>query len=132
MIIDENELGFGPDYYYYYRGERFTGTAVEKLKGKAAEESNYTNGIPDGLDREWDENGTLIFEMQWEMGAQEGWKRGWYLDGKLLPEALYECDVMVQHRIWDKEGNLVKDFVIKEGDEEYKLLLQRRMRKKSQ
>lgn len=54
------------------------------------EEFNYLHGVPEGIYREWYENGKMKKECKYSNGRKEGVYREWYEDGEIKERCEYE------------------------------------------
>ena len=50
----------------------------------------YVNGKPEGVQKEWYENGQLENEWNYKDGKEEGVQKGWYKNGQLQYEYNYK------------------------------------------
>lgn len=92
-----------------YKGELFTGTAIEKYdNGTIHIETNYTNGKENGLKKLWYKNGQMKFELNYKDGRQDGKQRWWNENGQLLE--LFHYHEGKRHGLtkrWGANGQLV-------------------------
>ncbi|MGR3934060.1 toxin-antitoxin system YwqK family antitoxin [Streptomyces sp. BRA346] len=86
--VREDDLdSYEQDGPVYYRGERYTGEAEERLPdGTLITLTSYLDGRQDGLDREWYPDGTLKSEAHFRDGIPVGVHRTWRPDGTLSSE----------------------------------------------
>ena len=121
--IPYEELDYGDDGLYYYRGVPFTGVAIYLEGGGWIQaEEEYQEGLLWGQKREWHQPGKLEREAQCVRGARHGLCREWDGDGHLIAEEAYEYGVRESGKRWDSDGNLVEEFHINEADPAYQIL----------
>ena len=79
-------------------------------------ERNYKNGLEDGVQRYWYDNGQLKTEENYKNGKLDGVRRHWYDNGQLSEEANYKDDELdgVQ-RTWHENGQLTYEANYKHG-----------------
>jgi antitoxin component YwqK of YwqJK toxin-antitoxin module len=81
-VVDGDQLRFR-DGLYTYRGEPFTGVAVDKH-----------------------DNGQKQYEGTWKDGKQHGLWTYWYENGQKKMESTYKDGNRISSREWDRDGNL--------------------------
>ncbi|NOT76957.1 MAG: hypothetical protein HOP08_18695 [Cyclobacteriaceae bacterium] len=94
-IIDISKLEFLQDkmgeWYCTLDGTPFTGTATQYLPGGSMlAESNFLNGYPEGIQREWYPNGKLKTEYSFKDYLFHGPSHSWYENGELKYEGEHE------------------------------------------
>lgn len=90
-VIDSEQLEERSGVYYVINEEKpFSGKMTGFHKnGKQSAEATYTNGIPQGMFRQWYENGQLKTEVNLVNGQMDGLLRMWQEDGQLTAETVY-------------------------------------------
>lgn len=117
------------DYIYYFDGKKFHGTGFELFEnGNLRTETGFSYGMENGASKEWYENGQLMDEDNYKLGIKHGGSKSWFEDGKIKREAEYELGILTKEKIWDENGEVTKDFELKETDSNYEILLQNRLR----
>lgn len=126
--VPHSEVDYPGDGFYYFDGKRFTGMdyILNEDEGWLEAETEYVEGLPSGLKREWAGPGRLLFEAQFRGGVVHGRKRRWTDDGTIIEDGEYEYGIPLWEKIWDEDGNLMDDYKLKESDANYKLLLKNR------
>jgi hypothetical protein len=125
--VSTDELAWRPDDLVYFRGEPFTGIAYRlATEGWTLYEREYRCGAESGRAREWYGPGRLAGECAYLDGWLHGPAREYDPDGQLLREASYELGFCLARRRWDRGGQLVEDYHLRETDPEYAQLLRRR------
>jgi antitoxin component YwqK of YwqJK toxin-antitoxin module len=110
-----------------YQGVLFTGIAVDRWPGgELRTETTFEEGYPDGPEREWYASGQMAAERTFYAGGAHGVSREWTEDGRLKSEATFEYTVLVSRRVYDLEGRIIDDYVLRETDPQFELLRQRR------
>jgi hypothetical protein len=102
-------------------GEPFTGVGYYlDEEGRLESESSYQDGIEVGLGRAWFETGQLLHEHPMFRGVFHGKVREWQRNGRLALEADYEFGHDVHHKRWDEDGNLIEEYYIDKSSRGYK------------
>ncbi len=83
-------------YYLKDSGELYTGQVINMSKKtwKKILETHLTNGLIDGIYREWYPNGILKYEGNFIDGQKEGLFYTWYPNGKIKNEMKYVNNVL--------------------------------------
>ena len=84
----------------------YTGVAFKCVDGKVELLYNYKDGMPDGLVREWYENGQVSYEINWKEGKEDGLSRGWYENGHLRYELNFKDGEPISKKEWDENGKV--------------------------
>jgi len=122
LRVDSNELEWD-DYVCYYEGQPFTGVAFElRPSGSVWSEQTFSNGLLDGVSRDYHENGRLDSETVYKLGIANGPSRALYASGSPRHERLIELGICVRSREYDESGNVVKDQMLRPEDSNYRLL----------
>lgn len=125
--IDIEDIDFD-DYVYYYEGKPYTGVAYElDGDGELRSELTFFCGLPEGRWCDYYENGNLCGEDFYKLGLSHGQNREWHPDGTLKKEKWFEYGICTSAKEWDADGNLITDFKIDPGCDEYKQLEKRRL-----
>ncbi|WP_025272968.1 toxin-antitoxin system YwqK family antitoxin [Haloglycomyces albus] len=86
QTIDRNEAEYDGEQRLLYRGELFTGLAID-IDPDVPEDNRldalYLRGVPNGIWKEYDSEGRLIQEVTYEMGAKHGLQRDFDTEGRL-------------------------------------------------
>lgn len=111
MRVEITELeshNFGPA---EHQGVPFTGTAFEvDDHGTIIAEVDYKDGIEDGPSREWYADGSLRAEGTNRNGIPVGEYREWHPGGLLAEETRFNDEGKhIYVRRWDEEGNITAD-----------------------
>jgi len=127
--IDEDDLYVLEDGTYEWQDKPFTGIACEfREDGSVINETEYVNGMQEGIARCYHPSGKLYCETNWVKNSLHGRARDWYENGQIERDALYEYAILVREQKWDDNGKLVKDFRITEDHPLFKILMHRRNR----
>lgn len=127
VTINDDELYLTERDLWEYQGRPFTGRAREySPDGALIGESEYVDGMLDGVLRVWYPSGQLHEEEHFRANSWHGVSREWYEDGKLKRETLLEHGICVQERRWDEGGNLISDYVLTEDNPKFTRLEQLR------
>src|SRR4051812_39596017 len=99
LRVPFDDLSLGEDQLMFLGEQPFTGVAYEDSPaGQTIGETEYANGLPQGLSRTWDEAGQLIEEAGHWGGARHGRARSWDLQGVLRSEETFEFGIRVGER----------------------------------
>jgi antitoxin component YwqK of YwqJK toxin-antitoxin module len=113
-----------------YLGKPFTGTAFELYaNGQLLGEVNFQEGLRHGVSQGWYPTGQREFENHLEGDVGHGLSQSWYESGQLRSQELYEYGIKLQERVWDEQGNLVKDYSLPTS--KYDSLIKLRLRHQS-
>ncbi|WP_020408405.1 toxin-antitoxin system YwqK family antitoxin [Hahella ganghwensis] len=111
-----------------YKGSPFTGVGFDPFPdGEGIEyETEYKDGLPNGLARKWYSLGRLAFEVECKNGLTHGKETYWYENGNMKSESFFEYGIKTSSRSWSESGELIEEFSIDVGSTNYKLLQERR------
>jgi antitoxin component YwqK of YwqJK toxin-antitoxin module len=106
-----------------YEGNPFTGVAVEiDQEERLLSETTFIDGQRNGISREWARNGSLVREQHFKFDALNGKSLSWYETGSQKTEGIYELGICLQEKMWDANGDLVRDFVLEESSAQFGVL----------
>lgn len=107
MRINIDDLDFDDDLQYFYRGEPFTGEAVETAPtGEVIALTTFRNGTEHGPQRGWYRDGSRHSEMTVVNGVAVGTAREWHPNGQIAEEGGFdENGEMVSLRRWNEDGS---------------------------
>lgn len=121
--MKDQELDTVDGVTYCWQGKPFTGIGYGlRPDGTLAWETNYENGVMNGLAREWYPSGQLKSEVFYCEEDNSEPDREWDKDGQLRRETFLEYGFRVRERKWDEVGRLVEDYVIGPEHPNYNLL----------
>jgi len=113
MSVDEpnkvniDELEFDED-LALLNGVAFTGSVLSYYDKENLEfEYSYSDGLPQGLQREWYSNGSIKSEAEAIRGRGSAWSRNWHQNGVLAEERKYNHLFPVSILKWSSDGTLV-------------------------
>jgi antitoxin component YwqK of YwqJK toxin-antitoxin module len=106
--VDGDEVELGDGHVWVRDGERFTGTAVDRFPdGSLLGETEYRDGVPDGLSRTYWRGGGLRIE-DWHVYGVRVRSRHWYETGQLAEDTVTdERGAVVRLVRYDEDGTLV-------------------------
>ena len=113
------------DYLVYKIWEfaRFTGVAFETSStGTVIYEVEYLNGIQEGMERTWYPSGQLREEREYRRNMAHGWTKDYDEAGTLISERLFEFGIQVEARYWTPTGESLGISKIDSDDPEYSML----------
>ncbi|PTL78335.1 toxin-antitoxin system YwqK family antitoxin [Vitiosangium sp. GDMCC 1.1324] len=121
--VDFEELDIGHEQLIVWRGQPFTGVAVEFFPdGTLCSEVPHLNGVRHGLVRAWHPSGQLRKEANLWQGGLHGYLHEWDEQGRLISEERGELGIGVAEKRWDEQGRLIKDWHISPEDNLYGIL----------
>lgn len=108
--LDGPDVGLTPGQGLLYRGELFTGEAVEYRKdGSLWTLQTYVDGSHTGPTKQWYPDGTLEEEGQSRGGVAFGEWKSWYPNGQLRSRTVFSEEAFGERILfkeqWDEEGN---------------------------
>lgn len=104
-------------------GIPFTGTGVFKFPdGRISIESEYVDGLLNGIERRWYQNGVLKMETHLVDNITNGECTEWYKNGELKTFGLYEQGTALSYKEWNEAGELIENYILDQDDPEYKFL----------
>lgn len=101
--IPDDNLDYGPDLIFTYRGVPFTGVSYEE-RGSGLTELEYKDGLQHGRSAEWDGAGILRWEGEYRENLRHGTFREYDSKGRLTSEARYEYGVLKEHLVYNERG----------------------------
>lgn len=108
--VSRREIATDDDLRLTYRGEPFTGEAVETIGDQLLFQVFYVDGIPHGPDREWWADGPIKSEGQVNYGVPAGIWRTWHHNGQLASEQEFDDEGdPIETRTWDESGNPIEN-----------------------
>ena len=123
MRVSYDDLGYSDYSFYTYEDQPFTGVAYENYpNGNLLAEDSYLEGVREGISKKWYTNGALEYEVYYQYGALHGLCKEWYESGALKSEFLYEYGIRIKGKSFDEDGNLIKDYHIKDDDPNIEIL----------
>jgi len=128
LTIDDKELLYNmTDGSYEYQDRPFSGVARRYSRhGTLLSEIVYVNGLQDGPARYWYPSGELMGEESFRRNGRSGVSREWHRNGKVKRETEFEHSIRVREKQWDESGQIVRDFTLSKDDPLYKTLEQYR------
>ena len=76
--------------------------------GKLAEETQYVNGIPEGVCKKYSDTGVLLMEGQYHNGMLEGPAKTYYPNTNVKEEGLYSKGEKVgEWKTYNEDGDLI-------------------------
>src|SRR5262245_5956219 len=111
--VPYEEVDYPGDGYYYHDGKPLTGVkyTLNDDEGWLEAETEYVEGLPSGLKREWaGPDKRLLYEGEFRGGVLHGRKRRWTDDGTLIEDGEYEYGIALWEKMWDEDGNLIDEY----------------------
>ena len=107
VVVDGDKIELR-DGLFYFKGEPFTGGAVEKADNGQTE-TTYKDGKKHGLEFSH-RNGQKSSERTWKNDKKDGLWTSWYDNGQKWFEKTYENGKKISEKWWDKDGNLTREY----------------------
>ncbi len=122
-----SELEYPGDGLYYLDGEPFTGIAFNLAKaGWEKSQIEYRQGLLWGHTTEWYSPGLPMVDSNYFRGALHGRAREWHKNGQIAEDGEYEYGIVLWEKEWDEDGNIIKDYKLKESSRQHQALMLRR------
>ena len=118
--VDFDELELDEYNIHFWRGDPFTGVAVERFSNGGLRCSMpFENGMANGITKEWFESNEIKSETLYVKGAKQGASKEWYETGALKKESIFECGICISAKTWEPEGSLKSEFKLAADDPLY-------------
>ena len=106
MQVSIDDVEWDDDQRVLVGGVPFTGEVVEYDKNrKLLALTTYRNGMKDGPERLYYDDGSPQFEGNWRLGHGVGIQRRWHPNGRLKAERVYgEQGGLIEVRTWAADG----------------------------
>lgn len=107
--VDSDEVDLGDDYVWRHGAEPFTGITVDTFDdGSPWGETEYRNGVPDGLARTYWRSGGLRIEVWNDYGIARR-ERSWHESGRLTEDVVRDGDGrVVRYDRYAENGRLLE------------------------
>ena len=94
----------------HHNGKLFSGIATSHYpNGELATEISYVEGMRDGVETRWHENGIKRFEGRFHKNQLVGVFEEWYPTGKKRSEVLWQDGKRVSIREWGENGEILRE-----------------------
>jgi antitoxin component YwqK of YwqJK toxin-antitoxin module len=109
--VSEDDITLWEGTYVQRDGEMFTGEVVETADdGTVVSLNTYVDGLEDGPQREWYQDGARLSEYQARQGMAVGEALRWHDNGQLAGRRWFDQYGSVREReAWDEQGNSVPE-----------------------
>ncbi|WP_028590068.1 toxin-antitoxin system YwqK family antitoxin [Paenibacillus massiliensis] len=124
-IVDEEMLDYDDD-LRIYDDELFTGIGYSNHpNGVIKRKTNYKNGLPHGIRKEWYSDGEIQSEYELKRGRIHGCRTCWHSNGSIKSIAHFEWGIELDYTEWDQNGKLIekRELDPKSPDSNYDVLL---------
>ena len=106
--VSGDDLEMGDDYVWRLDGKPFTGVAEDRFPdGGLHGETEYTNGIQDGLSRTFWPDGQLRLEYWLNYGSRVR-ARSWHPNGQMAEDTLVGGSFMRKRVRWAEDGTVLE------------------------
>lgn len=82
---------------------------VDPKLGFGRQETNYTNGIKDGVQKYYHDNGNLAWELNYKNGVTDGASKMYYENGNLKSDVFYKDGKIEADKGYDENGKLTSE-----------------------
>ena len=121
--LDYSELEYNEDGLYYHDRVPLAGVAFTVDRNEeVASEADFRDGLEWGVSRRWFHPGRPALVRETSRGVLHGQAKEWHPNGQLASEEQHELGICPRRRRWNKSGELVEDFTIRESDADYQTL----------
>ena len=121
--VNVDLIEFTDDYVYLLNGQPFTGVGYETNdNGVVISEMEFQNGMQHGTTRGFYPTGRVKREAQYQANTLDGFVRDWDEDGVLEREEEYEKGVCIRRKAIDASGQLALSYELSEKDPQYRTL----------
>jgi antitoxin component YwqK of YwqJK toxin-antitoxin module len=128
LIVDDDELFVLEDGTIEWKDRPFTGIAKEfRSDGSVVSEIEYVNGVQQGAARHYHPSGKLYSEDWFVGNSRNGPSHEWNEAGSLVLDAMYEHGILIREKRWNDEGELIEEYAISENDPLFKTLQDMRL-----
>ncbi|WP_299589485.1 hypothetical protein [uncultured Microbulbifer sp.] len=124
--ISEDQIDFSDEMVCLYKGKPFTGVVFDEDAGQVIGETQYKDGMLDGITRTWFRNRQLRSESCFVENRRHGPDKEWYESGVMKSDTMYEHGIIVKKVDWDLDGKIIKSYELMEDDPGFELLELRR------
>ncbi|MFB6816435.1 toxin-antitoxin system YwqK family antitoxin [Streptomyces sp. NPDC056347] len=107
--VDDPDVDMDDAQRVLYLGEPFTGEVAEYQSGHLISLEEHTGGIPNGLSRDWYQDGTLSSEGVIRNGRPSGEFKEWHPSGVVKSRKFFDGSLtsLREEETWDECGNLL-------------------------
>lgn len=117
VIIKEGEI-----MEFYLNNEKYNGFIFEMFNHKLASEFEVKEGIKNGSETIYYEDGTIENVCMYLDGHLSGITKNFSKKGVLEEEAFFEKGICLWYKLFDEKGNITETFEIDIYGDDYKLL----------
>ena len=94
----------------YQEGQLFTGLSVSYYpNGQQATEVSFVNGMRDGVESRWFEDGIKKFEGRFQKNHLVGVFEEWYQNGQPKSRTVWQDGMRQSLTEWDENGNFLRN-----------------------
>jgi antitoxin component YwqK of YwqJK toxin-antitoxin module len=125
MKVELNELDIileGQIEIFYYRSHKYNGIIVEIFKGHTVSEFEVREGIKNGFEKTYFDNGCIESYSEYKNGLLDGLTKNYYETGELKEDAVFEFGICISHKLYGTDGCMKEEYVINKDSSEYKIL----------
>jgi antitoxin component YwqK of YwqJK toxin-antitoxin module len=107
---------------FYYNSKKYNGIVFENFNGKIATEFNVKNGLKNGTETVYFNNGNIECISEYKNGLLDGSTKIYYETGELQEESIFEYGICVSHKLYSINGSIKEEFTIDKNSFDYKSL----------
>lgn len=106
-------------YLVYSQGKPFTGTAIETYNNHLQSQTEFVNGIQQGVSQTWSESGQILIDEKLYQGVLHGMKYTWHDTGTIASKSLYDRGHCLYQISWDEDGKVLENYQIDKTHSNY-------------
>ncbi|KGN77396.1 hypothetical protein HW49_10240 [Porphyromonadaceae bacterium COT-184 OH4590] len=107
---------------FFLNSEKYKGIVYEILDGKVVSEFEVVEGLKNGYERIFFQNGIIESESFYKKGLLDGLTKNYCITGELQEEAFFEFGICLWYKLYDEKGYIKEKFDIDKNSSDYKLL----------
>ncbi len=123
LRVNADEIELTNDHIYQWNGHPFSGVGIElDINGVLISEIAFENGIQSGTSRCFYTSGRVKVESNYWNNTLNGFAREWDDDGLLLREDEYEKGICICRKVRSHSVELTVSYMIGKDDPQYTIL----------
>jgi antitoxin component YwqK of YwqJK toxin-antitoxin module len=107
---------------FYHDSKKYNGIIFEYFNDRIASEFEIKNGIKNGIEKIYFENGNIESISEYKNGLLHGLTKNYYETGELQEDSFFEFGICVSHKIYNKNGTIEEKYVLEKNNSDYKIL----------
>lgn len=107
---------------FFLNSKKYNGQIYELFNGNITAEFEVVDGIKNGYERIFFENGIIESESTYKNGLLDGLTKNYYATGKLQEEVFFEYGICLWYKLYNEAGCIEETFNIDRNSFDYRLL----------